>query len=284
MRRFSGTNTGELITRYARDGGTTVLSTTGRTINRQANAAGRALILFIDAMRAVREVASSTRQLLRQIEHSGFGSLLVLSLIAGLTGMIMAVQIGFTLSSYGVADQLGGLIAITFCRELGPIWAAVIVLARVGAAMAAELGTMTVNEEVDALRMMSIDPVRYLVMPRIVGLIVVMPVLALVANAVGILGGLAVASGQFEQTSATYFQGIQNHLTTGDVISGLVKSCVFGAIIGTIACDRGLTTSDGAEGVGRSTTMSVVFNVIFVLIADLIMTWFIQVPLKVVTG
>jgi phospholipid/cholesterol/gamma-HCH transport system permease protein len=285
MRRLSGTKagvTGEVITRTVREGGTTLLAGTGKTVNRQALVAGRALLLFVDAMKSVGEVGRTTRQLMRQVEHAGFGSLFVLGLIAGLTGMIMAVQIGYALQDYGEAatSQLGGIIAITFCRELGPIWAAVIVLARVGASMAAELGTMTVNEEVDALRVMSISPVRYLVMPRIVGLIMVMPLLALVANAVGILGGLVVGQSQFHQTSATYFQGARDFLTATDVISGLVKASVFGAIIGTIACDRGLNTSDGAEGVGKATTDSVVLNVIFVLLADLIMTWFVQVPMR----
>jgi phospholipid/cholesterol/gamma-HCH transport system permease protein len=273
-----------LLDRFATHSGTVVLAGTGRRVSQRAFLAGRAVILFIEACRFLPQARRSLKLVVRQLENAGVGSLFVLALITAMTGAILAMQVGFTLQAIaeGELAQLGGIISVSFCREFGPMWAAVIVLARVGAAMAAELGTMTVNEEVDALRAMSIDPVRYLVMPRILALVVAMPVLALVGNIIGILGGLALTHSLFHQPTAVFWGSVSNALSATDVISGLVKAAVFGAIIGTIACDRGLNTSDGAEGVGRSTTVSVVLNVIFVLFADLVITWFVSVPFKAI--
>jgi phospholipid/cholesterol/gamma-HCH transport system permease protein len=152
-------------------------------------------------------------------------------------------------------------------------------LSRVGASMAAELGTMTVNEEVDALKAMSISPVRYLVMPRLVALVLVMPLLAAVGDFVGILGGALIIKPTFGVTISSFFDSAQQALTATDVFSGFFKSALFGALIATIACDQGLHTEGGAEGVGRSTTRAVVLSVIFVLLADLFLTAFVQLTL-----
>ena len=260
----------------AKEGSRLVVSNTGRGIMERAEIAGRALVLFYQALGQMRTVGRSMPMLIKQIEMIGFGSLLVLALISGLTGMIMAVQMGVTLQDYGAMDTLGGLIAVTFCRELGPIWAAVIILARVGSAMAAELGTMAVNEEIDALRSMSIDPVRFLVMPRILALIITMPLLAAVADFVGMMGGAMVAKATFGLTMDSFFQSAKGMLEFGDFFSGIIKSMFFACLIGTIACDQGLHTSDGAEGVGKATTRTVVLCVIFVLLMDLFLTSFVQ--------
>ncbi len=268
------------IPQFAREKSELVMANTGRGIMTRAQIAGRCLELFWATVRTLPDFRRSSAQIMRQIEQCGFGSLLVLSLISGLTGMIMAVQTGTSLKEFGLESRLGGIIGVTFCRELGPIWAAVIILARVGAAMAAELGTMAVNEEVDALRSMSIDPVRYLVMPRIVALVVVMPMLAAIADFVGMLGGAVISKASFGVTVAAFFESGKSMLTSTDVITGLLKSGVFACLIGTIACDQGLNTSDGAEGVGRSTTKTVVLCVIFTLLMDLFLTQFVQLWLK----
>jgi phospholipid/cholesterol/gamma-HCH transport system permease protein len=236
--------------------------------------------MFYQALGFVSQIGRALPMLLKQIEFVGFGSLVVLSLISGLTGMIMAVQMGATLQDYGALNQLGGLIGVTFARELGPIWAAVIILARVGSAMAAELGTMAVNEEVDALRSMSIDPVRYLVMPRILALVITMPLLTAIADFVGMLGGALISQPTFGLTVSSFFDSAKDMLVFSDVFGGLVKSVFFACLIGTIACDQGLHTSDGAEGVGKSTTRTVVLSVIFVLLMDLFLTSFVQLAMK----
>jgi phospholipid/cholesterol/gamma-HCH transport system permease protein len=268
------------IPQFAREKSELVMANTGRGIIERAQVAGRCLVLFWAAVRSLTEIKRSMTQIIRHIEMSGFGSLLVLALISGLTGMIMAVQTGISLKDFGLENNLGGIIGVTFCRELGPIWAAVIILARVGAAMAAELGTMAVNEEVDALRSMSIDPVRFLVMPRLVALAVVMPMLAAIADFVGMLGGALISKASFGVTVSTFFESAKSMLTYSDVFTGLFKAWVFACLIGTIACDQGLNTSDGAEGVGRATTKTVVLCVIFTLLMDLFLTQFVQLTLK----
>lgn len=267
---------------FAKEAGERVVGNTGKGILERAQVAGRACLLFYQAMGYVSHAGRAMPMIIKQIEFVGFGSLIVLSLISGLTGMIMAVQMGATLEDYGALNTLGGLISVTFCRELGPIWAAVIILARVGSAMAAELGTMAVNEEVDALRSMSIDPVRYLVMPRILALIIAMPILTLIADFVGILGGALISSATFGVTVAAFFESATSSqfLAYSDVIGGLIKSVFFACLIGTIACDQGLHTSDGAEGVGKSTTRTVVLSVIFVLLMDLFLTTFVQLSMN----
>ncbi|MBA3685844.1 MAG: ABC transporter permease [Planctomycetes bacterium] len=257
-----------------------MLAEVGRSILHNAEIAGRCLSLLGRALLALRHIGRGRSQIVRQLDMAGFGSILVLCLIAGLTGMIMAVQTGSELEKFGVLKNLGAIIGATFCCEMGPIWAAVIVLARVGASMAAELGTMTVNEEVDALKVMSIDPVRYLVMPRILALMISMPLLTTMADFVGLLGGALVTKAQFGQPLRTFMESAQGLLDGMDFYSGLFKSLVFAVIIGTISCDQGLATKNGAEGVGRATTATVVLSIVFVLLSDHIMNYIL---LKVIT-
>ena len=243
---------------------------TGRFIIRHSQAAGRAIVLFMGALKYLPHALSVRKQLRSQLDTAGFGSIFVLALIAGLTGMIMALQTGMELEKFGVVDRLGAIIGATFCRELGPIWAAVIVLSRVGASMAAELGTMVVNEEVEALRVMNIDPLRYLVLPRVMALVIAMPLLTGIADVVGLTGGAVIAHTSFGLPFDTFFNSAKTLLTGVDFYSGIIKSMFFGVLIAVIACDRGLHVRGGAEGVGKATTSSVVLNVVFVLVADLI--------------
>ena len=249
-----------------------MLAATGRMVIQTVTGAGQSVLMCIRALAFTGQLHRGLRQLFKQIEMAGFGSLLVLSLIAALTGMIMVVQMAPTLADYNALNTLGGIIGVTFCRELGPIWAAVIMLARVGSAMAAELGTMKVNEEVEALKIMNIDPNRYLVMPRIIALIVVMPLLTALADVVGLLGGAGVANSLFGVTFESFKSSAQSFLDWKDFWGGLIKSAVFGLIIGAIACKQGLSASGGAEGVGKVTTDTVRLCVIFVLVTDLVLT------------
>jgi phospholipid/cholesterol/gamma-HCH transport system permease protein len=252
----------------------------GKAAMQRATLGGRAVLLFVDTCYQLGQTGRSLPQLVKQIEICGIGSLFVLSLIAFLTGMIMALQTGSELAKFGAQSNLGAIIGATFVREFGPMWAAIIMLARVGAAMAAELGTMAVNEEIDALRVMNINPVRFLVLPRMLALIIPMPLLTVIADYVGMMGGALVASQVFNRPSDEFLESARGILGNLDFYSGLGKSMIFGAIIATIACDRGLNTTDGAEGVGRSTNQTVVASVICVLVANLIMTGFVQQVLK----
>jgi phospholipid/cholesterol/gamma-HCH transport system permease protein len=273
-----------ILERYDRSTSVKAVERIGASAIGHIQVAGRAVLLFLDACAHLPQIGRSAATLIRQIDVSGIGSIVVLSLIAFLTGMIMAVQTGSELEKFGVISNLGAIIGATFVREMGPIWAAIIMLSRVGAAMAAELGTMTVNEEVDALRVMSINPVRYLVLPRILALVIAMPLLTVLADIVGMMGGAMVASQMFNRPTDEFMASARSVITGLDFFSGLGKAVVFGAIIGTIACDRGLNTTDGAEGVGRATTQTVVLSVVFVLLSDLVMTSFVQVFLKQAVG
>ncbi len=269
-----------LFDRMDHSTGVKAVESVGRAAMERASLGGRALLLFIDTVYQLPKTARSVPQIFRQIEICGIGSLFVLALIAFLTGMIMALQTGSELQKFGLQANLGAIIGATFVREFGPMWAAIIMLARVGAAMAAELGTMTVNEEVDALRVMNINPVRFLVLPRMLALIISMPLLTVIADYVGMFGGALVASYVYGSPFDQFLDSARGILGKLDFYSGLAKSMVFGAIIATIACDRGLHTTDGAEGVGRSTNQTVVASVICVLIANLMMTGFVQQILK----
>lgn len=253
---------------------------TGTVLMKQARHAGRAVLLFVDTCAQFGNVGRVIPQLMRQIEMAGFGSIVVLALVAGLTGMIMAMQTGFELAKLGMQENLGAIIGATFLREMGPIWCAIIILARVGAAIAAELGTMAVNEEVDALRVMSINPVRYLVLPRLLALIIAMPLLTAIANFVGLAGGAIVSQALFDVTIAKFKESAILLLNGPDFWYGIFKSVAFACIIGTIACDRGLNTQDGAEGVGQATTSTVVLCVVFVLVSDFLLNTFINIALR----
>jgi len=249
-----------------------ILDTTGGFLIGAVTTAGRATALLFSSLIWIRSAPRLLPHILRQIDRAGFGSIGVLSLITALTGMIMVMAMGPSLERYGALDQLGPIIGGAFVRELGPIWAAVIVLARVGSSMAAELGTMTVNEEVEALKVMDVNPVRYLVLPRVVALILAMPLLTAIGDVVGLYGAAGIAQAAYGKPVLIFMRDAADFLTWSDFSGGLIKSVVFGATIAAIACDQGLNARGGADGVGRATTSAVRLSVIFVLVFDLILT------------
>lgn len=261
-----------------------MLSVIGRRLMDVCAGAGESVVLGLRTLRVLPQFWGSRRAIIQQINLGGIGSILVLSLIAGLTGMIMVMQMGPSLQDYGALDMVGGMLGVTFTRELGPIWAAVIILARVGSAMAAEIGTMNVNEEVDALRVMNINPVRYLVLPRVLALVLCLPLLTALADVVGLLGGAYIAEASFGVPYATFADSVRDFVRVSDVLGGLIKSVFFAVIIGVIACAQGLRTEGGAEGVGHSTTNTVRLCVIFVLIADLVLTQLLRLVLPMGIG
>ena len=184
----------------------------GKAAMQRATLGGRAVLLFIDTCYQLGQIGRSLPQLVKQVEICGIGSLFVLALIAFLTGMIMALQTGSELAKFGAQSNLGAIIGATFVREFGPMWAAIIMLARVGAAMAAELGTMAVNEEIDALRVMNINPVRFLVLPRMLALIISMPLLTVIADYVGMMGGALVAAQVFNRPGDEFVESARGIL------------------------------------------------------------------------
>ncbi len=207
------------------------------------------------------------------IERAGADGLPIVVLINFLVGAILGLQGAIQLHRFGGDQFLANLVGLSIVRELGPLMTAILVTGRSGAAYAAELGTMTVNEEIDGLRTLGQDPQRFLVFPRVLALLVVLPVLTVVGDLVGSLGGLAIAMTYLDQPTVVYLQSLERAVHLDDVGTGLLKSFAFAVAIGLIACQRGLATRGGAAGVGRSTTSAVVV-VLFALVGlDAVFTW-----------
>ncbi|MFZ4736419.1 MAG: MlaE family lipid ABC transporter permease subunit [Bradymonadia bacterium] len=207
------------------------------------------------------------------VARTGTDAVPIVVLITFLVGLVMAFQAAVQLKQFGANIYVADLVGLSITRELGPLMTAIIVCGRSGAAFAAELGTMQVSEEVDALRTMGIGPLRYLVMPRVLALVIVLPVLALLGDFVGVVGGLAVGVTSLDLTVLAYANQTQRALSLWDVGQGLMKAGVFGAAIGLISCAQGLATTGGAEGVGRRTTSSVVVSLFAIILIDTAFTF-----------
>ncbi len=210
--------------------------------------------------------------IIEQMLLCGVESLPVVMVVALFTGMVLALQTGHELAQFQLQGTIGNIVAASICREMGPVFAAIIVAGRVGSAMAAQLGTMRVSEEIDALEAMSINPIRYLVMPRIWALLVMLPILTAFADLVGIVGGGVIARLQIGISYYTYFDGVMSNLEIKDIYTGMVKAVVFGLTIAAVACYQGLNARAGAQGVGRATTRSLVFSFLMVLVFDYFIT------------
>jgi phospholipid/cholesterol/gamma-HCH transport system permease protein len=208
------------------------------------------------------------REILPLMNRTGADAVPIVVLINFLIGFVMGFQSAVQLKQFGANIYVADLVGLSITRELGPLMTAIIVCGRSGAAFAAELGTMKVSEEVDALRTMGFGPWRYLVIPRVLALVFVMPVLTLLADLVGILGGLFVGILSLDLTFTAYLNETKSALHLWDVFQGLIKCVVFGFAIGLIACQQGLATSGGAEGVGRRTTAAVVTSLFALILID----------------
>jgi len=247
---------------------------TGRYLLLLMRNTGRALAIFGEAVRWLPACWQRRKEVIRQLYICGIKSFPVTSTVALFTGMILGLQTGLVLRDYGQQAQVGLLVAQTMCREMGPFMTALILAASVGSAIAAELGTMTVSEEIDALHVMSINPVRFLVMPRLFALLVMCPVLTVFTNVVGILGGMLVAYTQLGVSPVAYYDSAINNLHNKELYVGLLKALVFGCLIATVACYQGLAASNGAVGVGRATRRAVVHSFLLILICGYFITRF----------
>lgn len=213
------------------------------------------------------------RELGLLVERAGTDGIPIVVLINFLVGAILGLQGAIQLHRFGGDNFLANLVGLSVVRELGPLMTAILVTGRSGAAYAAELGTMTVNEEIDALRTLGQDPQRFLVFPRVIALVLVLPVLTVVGDIVGSLGGLAIAVSFLDQPTVVYLQAFERAVGFGDVGTGLLKSVAFAFAIGLIACQRGLASKGGAAGVGRATTSAVVVVLFTLVMLDAVFTW-----------
>src|SRR5712672_568182 len=202
----------------------------------------------------------------------GVRALPILSLITFFIGLILALQAAYELRRFGAISYVATAVAISMSRELGPLITAIVVIGRSGSAFAAEIATMKVTEEIDALETMAISPVNFLVTPKLLAMIVMLPCLTIWANTMGILGGSLFGIAKADFTFARYIQASIESLYLRDIVSGLVKSVMFGITITIVGCLEGLSTSGGAEQVGHSTTRAVVMSIFLVIVVDLIFT------------
>ena len=202
----------------------------------------------------------------------GVRALPILSLITFFIGLILALQSAYELRRFGAMNYVATAVAISMSRELGPLITAIVVIGRSGSAFAAEIGTMKVTEEIDALETMAISPIRFLVTPKFLAMIVMLPCLTIWANAMGILGGSLFGVAQADFTFVRYIQASLDSLFLRDITTGLVKSVMFGITITAVGCQEGLATGAGAEEVGRSTTRAVVMSIFLVVLVDLVFT------------
>jgi phospholipid/cholesterol/gamma-HCH transport system permease protein len=209
---------------------------------------------------------------IRQMEQIGVRSLGVAGITTIFTGMVLALQTALSLPTLGIKYYIGSVVSKSLVRELGPVLTALIVGGRIGAGMTAEIGTMKVTEQIDALRSMAADPVKKLVAPKLVATLVMLPALTVIGDALGILGGLIVATGTLNLTAGLYLNDVWDSLKLGDVFTGVAKSFFFAYFIAIIGCYNGLHTTGGADGVGRATTNTVVLASILVLVSDFFLT------------
>jgi phospholipid/cholesterol/gamma-HCH transport system permease protein len=212
------------------------------------------------------------RLVIRQIRSIGADSVLLIVLIATFTGMVLGLQGYTTLRRFGSEGALGTVVSLMLVRELGPVLTALMVAARAGSAAAAEIGVMRATEQIDALTTMAIQPVHYLVSPRLLAGVVSVPLLTCLFDVIGILGGYAVGVGLMGAPSASYFHGIARNLTGHDIATGLYKALVFGLVVMWVCCYKGYHAQRMATGVGRATTEAVVLSSILILACDYVLT------------
>lgn len=209
-----------------------------------------------------------SKEVFKQMQLTGINSIAIVSFVTLFFGLTLAMLTSYQLAQVGSSLLLGGLVGVSFTRELGPLLTGIVVAARVGASITAEIGSMKVYEEIDALDTMAIPPVRYLVVPRLIALVVMMPCLVIIASFVGMFGGYIIGRFSVHINTAYYIKLTLEALALKDIYTGLFKSVFFALIIGLVSCYQGFIVRGGAEGVGSATTQSVVLSIELIIIID----------------
>ena len=251
---------------------TAILAAIGRSVLGLLAAIGRVAIFTADAVSHVFRPPYYPKEFFSALMTIGYFSLPVVGLTALFTGGALALQIYDGGARFSAEAVVPSVVAIAMVRELGPVLGGLMVAGRVGAAIAAEIGTMKVTEQVDALVTLSTHPQKYLTVPRVLAGTITMPILAFVGDVIGIMGGYLVGVGRLGFNGATYLQNTADFLQAGDVISGLIKASVFGFIVTTMGCYHGMNSGRGARGVGRATTNAVVSSSVLILAANYLLT------------
>ncbi len=228
--------------------------------------------LILDVVRDLLRHGINLREVVRQIVWIGVSSIPIVILTAVFTGMVLALQTAYGLQRFGAKNYVGNLVGLALAKELGPVLTAVMVCGRVGAGIAAEIASMVVTEQVDAMRALGGDPIRRLVTPRMVAGLISMPLLSGLAVITGVLGGMAVAVFELDISAHQYYRSYLYAVQIYDVLEGLIKSTVFGLIVVSIACYKGMQCRGGTEGVGLTTTSAVVTGSLTVLVSNFFIT------------
>ena len=237
---------------------------------------GEVSLFFSQAILFVFRPPFRLRNLFKQMDSIGVGSIPVVLITAVFTGMVLALQSYHGFKRFNAEGLVGTVVALSMTRELGPVLTGLIVAGRAGAAIAAELGTMKVTEQIDALATLAVHPIQYLVTPRLIAGIVMLPVLTILSDLIGIIGGYVVSVTLLGANAGVYIRRTTQYLELEDVLGGLLKAAVFGGIIAGISCYKGFKADGGAEGVGRATTGAVVVSEMLILISNYYVTAFLR--------
>ncbi len=233
---------------------------------------GRVIQLLGNTLTGMLRPPYRLRHILQQMEEVGFNSIPVVLITATFTGMVLALQSYIGFKRFNAESLVGTVVALSMTRELGPVLTGLMIAGRVGASMAAELGTMRVTEQIDALSTLAVNPVKYLVVPRFIATLIVLPLLTVMSDIIGIIGGFFVGVTMLGSNPVVYERRTVDFIELNDIYSGLLKAVVFGAIIAIIGCYKGFYTEGGAEGVGKATTGAVVISCMLILISDYFLT------------
>ena len=247
----------------------------GERVGRGFARIGRVSMLVAEMFRVLGRKLPSARLVIDQMQAIGVDSLWLVIVVSIFTGAVAAVQAAYQFSNVVPMRYIGSVILRSVVIELGPVLTALVVGGRVGASIAAELGTMKVTEQIDALSAMGINPVRFLVVPRVVAAIIMLPIITIYGDAIAVFGGYVVAVTSIGVSSHTFITAVKDFFYVRDVLSGLIKAVFFGGIIGTMGCYSGFQTEGGAEGVGRATTNAVVSSCVLVLVLDYLLANFL---------
>lgn len=249
-----------------------VLQPIGRAFLAGLESTGRLSLFTARALSHCLRPPLYPRLILRQMVEIGYYSLPVVGLTAIFTGMVLALQTYTGFSRFAAESAIPNVVVLSMTRELGPVIAGLMVAGRIGAAIAAEIGTMRVTDQIDALTTLSTNPHKYLVAPRLVAGTLMLPLLVLVADIIGVFGGFLVTSYKLDFNPSTYIQRTADFLETMDVVAGLAKAAVFGFLVTLMGCFHGYTSRGGAQGVGAATTYAVVSGSILILVFDYLLT------------
>ncbi|HEY5915648.1 MAG TPA: ABC transporter permease [Verrucomicrobiae bacterium] len=235
---------------------------------------GEIVILFWRTLLAMPAAVRQRQKVFDQFFEIGNASLLMVCLLSFFIGGVIALQTAPVLVERGLSSYVGGVVGISICKELAPVMMSILIAGRIGSAMAAEIGSMRVYQEIDALRTMNINPIHYLVMPRLIAIAVALPMLVTFAILVGWLGGSLVCSAnhRIDVPFAAFFNALRDVVELKDVVNGVFKSFIFALVIGVVSCHQGLVTIGGPRGIGRSVTKAVVNSIVLIVLFDYILT------------